>query len=71
MKSDEKMPFMAHLEELRKRLIVSALAVGIGFVGSYFFAEQLFNILLIPLKANMHPGDKVIFTSLPEMFLSI
>ncbi|MBW2033702.1 MAG: twin-arginine translocase subunit TatC, partial [Deltaproteobacteria bacterium] len=32
MDSDEKQPFLSHLEELRKRLITCAIAVGIGFV---------------------------------------
>ena len=27
----EKMPFLSHLEELRKRLIASLIAIGVGF----------------------------------------
>lgn len=70
MKSDEKQPFLSHLEELRKRLIVCAIAVGVGFVISYFFSEYLFQILIAPLKAVMPEGDRLIFTNLPEMFLT-
>ena len=29
--TDEKMPLTAHLEELRKRLIVSLIALAVGF----------------------------------------
>ncbi|MBW1720844.1 MAG: twin-arginine translocase subunit TatC [Deltaproteobacteria bacterium] len=70
MDPDEKQPFLSHLEELRKRLISSAIAAGIGFAVCYFFSERLFEILVLPLKENMAEGDKLIFTSLPEMFFT-
>jgi sec-independent protein translocase protein TatC len=70
MNSDEKQPFLAHLEELRKRLIACAIAVGVGFVISYFFSERLFQLLIIPLRNAMPEGDQLIFTNLPEMFLT-
>ncbi len=70
MELDEKQPFMKHLEELRKRLVASAIAVGACFVVCYIFAERLFEILVSPLKAQMVEGDKLIFTNLPEMFLT-
>lgn len=68
MESDEKQPFLSHLEELRKRLIASAIAAGIGFVVCYIFSEELFELLVIPLKKQMPAGDRLIFTNLPEMF---
>ncbi len=67
---DEKLPFTAHLEELRNRLIVSFVAIGVGFAISYFFKEKIFEILLRPLTAVMQTGDKVIFTGLPEAFFT-
>ena len=70
MELDEKQPFMKHLEELRKRLVSSAIAVGVCFVACYIFAERLFAILVSPLKVQMVEGDKLIFTNLPEMFLT-
>lgn len=70
MELDEKQPFMKHLEELRKRLVSSAIAVGVCFVACYIFAERLFAILVSPLKAQMVEGDRLIFTNLPEMFLT-
>jgi len=68
--NDEKLPFTVHLEELRNRLIVCFIAIGIGFVASYFFKEKIFDILMRPLKEVMHTGDKVIFTGLPEAFFT-
>ena len=70
MNEAEKQPFLSHLEELRRRLIFSAIAVGIGFLCCYAFAEELFGFLLMPLKSKLPEGDRLIFTNLPEMFLA-
>lgn len=68
--SAEKQPFLSHLEELRKRLVVCAIGVGAGFVIAYIFSERLFQLLVAPLKAVMPEGDQLIFTNLPEMFFA-
>jgi len=70
MNSEEKMPFMSHLEELRKRLVACAIAVGIGFVIAYVFSETLFQYLVAPLKDVMPEGNYLIYTNLPEMFFA-
>lgn len=70
MDSVEKQPFISHLEELRKRLVTCAIAVGAGFVIAYIFAERLFQLLVAPLKSVMPEGDQLIFTNLPEMFFA-
>ena len=70
MKDDDKLPFTAHLEELRKRLITCFVAVGIGFLISYGFKEKLFDILSRPLISVMEHGDKIVFTGLPEAFFT-
>ena len=68
--SDEKMPITAHLEELRKRLIVCIIALIVGFVASYFFKEQLFTFLVKPLEPHLPEGSKLLYISLPEAFLT-
>jgi len=70
MHEDEKIPFTAHLEELRKRLITSFIAIGVGAVISFAFKERLFNILIQPLIKVMEEGDTLIFTGLPEAFFT-
>ena len=70
MQDNDKQPFMTHLEELRRRLVACAIAIGVGFVICYFFSERLFQILVMPLKANMPADDRLIFTNLPEMFFT-
>ena len=70
MDDEKKIPFTSHLEELRRRLIISFIAVAIGFVLSYGFKEKLFQILTRPLISVMETGDKLIFTGLPEAFFT-
>ena len=68
--TNEKQPFLAHLEELRNRLIVCAIAIGIGFVISYIFSKQLFSFLILPLTEVLPADSHLIFTNLPEMFIA-
>jgi sec-independent protein translocase protein TatC len=67
---EDKIPFTAHLEELRKRLIRCFIAIGIGFVLSYGFKEKLFYLLTEPLISAMQHDGKLIFTGLPEAFFT-
>ncbi len=42
---EDKMPFLSHLEELRRRLIVSLVAIGVGFSISFYISEQIMAFL--------------------------
>ncbi|OIP28808.1 MAG: twin-arginine translocase subunit TatC [Deltaproteobacteria bacterium CG12_big_fil_rev_8_21_14_0_65_43_10] len=66
--ADEKLPFTSHLEELRRRLIVCFIAVGIGFLASYTFKEEILKILMKPLLDVLPPGGSLVFTGLTEAF---
>ena len=67
-------PLMAHLEELRDRLIWALGAVVIGFVICFIFAEWIYNVLLVPFEdaARQVRGDaldlQLIFTAPLEFF---
>jgi sec-independent protein translocase protein TatC len=65
---DLQMPFTAHLAELRKRLIICFIAVGVAFSVAYAFSNEIFNWLVQPLIKVLPPGDKLVFTALPEAF---
>lgn len=67
---EEKQTFIEHLEELRKRLIISLIAVGIGFGISYLFSKEIFQFLMIPLQKALPPGATMIYTRLPEAFFT-
>ena len=70
MNQDEKIPFTGHLEELRKRLIVCFVAIGVGFCIAYGFKAKLFELLSQPLITVMGAGDQLVFTGLPEAFFT-
>ena len=67
---DEKLPFTAHLDELRTRLIRCSIAVLIGTAVAYGFKEKLFDILTLPLVQALPPNGKIIYTGLPEAFFT-
>ena len=48
-------PLIDHLIELRGRLIRAMIAVVIAFVFCFFFAKQIYNVLLIPLHRRRAP----------------
>ncbi len=66
--NDREMTLSAHLEELRRRLIVCAVAVGLAFCVTYYFSKELFRLLMAPLLAVMPSEQGLIFTGLPEAF---
>lgn len=63
-----KMSFLDHLEELRKRLVVSFIAVAVGFLACWAFAEPIFAKLQEPLAQFLPPGDKLAYTRLTAPF---
>ncbi len=67
---ENKLPLTSHLQELRKRLILSFIAVGVGFVICYAFADTLFDILAKPLMKIMPAGGSLIFISVAEAFFT-
>jgi sec-independent protein translocase protein TatC len=51
------MPLLAHLEELRKRIIFSLLGVLVGFLSCWFHADRIFGLMQQPIiQALRHHG---------------
>ncbi len=67
---EKKLPLTAHLQELRKRLVHSFIAIGIGFAICYGFKESIFDIIAYPLLSVMPKGGSLIFTSVAEAFFT-
>lgn len=66
-----KAPLMDHLIELRSRLIKALLAFGLAFVGCFFFAKQIYNVLVWPFVWVAGPENtKFIYTALLEYFIT-
>jgi sec-independent protein translocase protein TatC len=61
-----KMSFFDHLVELRKRLVVSALAIGVGMMIGVAIAQKVFAYIARPMQAALRAAnlqDKLVYTS--------
>ena len=67
---DDKIPLAGHLEELRKRIIYSLIAIAVGFLASYGFSEQIYSLIALPIKPFLKDGNAFIFTGLTEAFFT-
>ena len=68
-----KAPLIAHLTELRTRLIWSAAALVVAMVVCFVFATELFDLLTRPLNIAMSQRGletKLIFTAAQEKFFT-
>jgi sec-independent protein translocase protein TatC len=72
--NDEAMlrqPMMAHLLELRKRLMICLVAIGLAFVVCYHFSSDIYAFLVRPLAEAMTGQDRrLIYTGLAEAFVT-
>ena len=68
---DGRMTFLEHLDELRKRLTHSVVALLVGFLASFAFIGRINEVVYQRLVADV-PGGKLIFTEPTEaIFLYI
>ncbi|GIK82429.1 MAG: Sec-independent protein translocase protein TatC [Alphaproteobacteria bacterium] len=66
-----KAPLIEHLIELRSRLIKALIAFAIAFIACFFFAKQIYNVLVWPFVWVAGPeNSKFIYTALLEYFLT-
>lgn len=66
-----KAPLMDHLIELRSRLIKALIGFGVAFVFCFFFAKQIYNVLVWPFVwVAGAENSKFIYTALLEYFLT-
>ncbi len=63
------MGFFEHLEELRRRLIASILALFVGFLACWYWAPTLFDLLARPVRSVLPPGQNLAYTTLAEPFV--
>mgnify|MGYP006202294321 CR=1 FL=1 len=64
-----KMSFLDHLDELRRRIIYSVLAVFLGFLVAFFFVEGIFDFIFRPMQALLADGQRMIYTEPTEGFI--
>ena len=71
MEDLNKQPLTEHLAELRDCLIISLVAVGIGFAISYYFIQPIGKWFFAPLFDVLPESSSLIFTSYQEAFFFI
>ncbi len=64
-----KMSFLDHLDELRKRLMVSVAALGVGFLIALAFIGKIFDFIMRPLQQALPPGSKMMYIAPTEAFM--
>src|SRR5262249_38725417 len=65
------MSFLEHLEELRRRIIYSLIAVAVGFFACWAYAERIYEIMQKPIITALHANgmsEKLVYLNPTEPF---
>src|SRR5713101_8021277 len=63
-----KMGFLEHLDELRKRIIRSCVAIAVGMLIAFVFIDRIVTFMLAPSRRMLPTGTKIIYTQPGEAF---
>ncbi len=65
-------PFLAHITELRVRLLWVIAVMAIGTAGCFAFVDEIYGFLVQPLASSMDENDtnRLIYTGLTEAFFT-
>ncbi len=69
---ETRSPLVAHLAELRQRLLYSIVGIGIAFGICFYFADHIYAFLVAPYAHAVEgeAGRRLIFTALHETFFT-
>jgi Sec-independent protein secretion pathway component TatC len=56
----DSMPLVAHLEELRKRILFSIIGVLVGFFSCWSYADRIFGLMQHPLFRHYVVTDSAV-----------
>ena len=70
MTTDEPMPLVAHLRELRDRFRNALITVFVAFLGLFPFANELYTYVSEPLRLLLPEGSSMIATEVTSPFLT-
>jgi sec-independent protein translocase protein TatC len=63
-----QMSFLEHLDELRKRIVNSLIAIAVGVLAGFAFIKPIGDFLQGPTLRVLPPGSKMIYTQPGEAF---
>ncbi len=64
-----RMTLLDHLDELRRRILYSVIALFVAFLSSWYFAPTIFRWLERPILSVLPPGEQLAFTELSGPFM--
>lgn len=67
---ENHMPLLAHLLELRTRLLRCVITVLVVFAALFYFAQDIYAIVAAPLRAYLPDGATMIATGVASPFLT-
>jgi sec-independent protein translocase protein TatC len=59
---------LAHLDEIRRRIVYSCIAIGVGMFAAFFYINAVFDFVFRPIRSVLPPGSKLIYTEPSEAF---
>src|ERR1700738_5147011 len=65
------MGFLDHLEELRKRIVYSIIAIVVGFFACWGYAENIYEVMQRPIMEALHSNGlsaKLVYLNPTEPF---
>lgn len=63
-------PLLDHLLEFRRRILRSVVAIGLVFIGTAIFADELYELLAKPLLSSLPQGATMIATDVATPFFT-
>lgn len=67
---DEEQPFIAHLIELRDRILRSVIGVGLAFAALAYYANDIYALLAEPLLRHMPAGTQMVAIDVASPFFT-
>jgi sec-independent protein translocase protein TatC len=61
------MSFLEHLDELRRRLMRSALFMVVAFMGCWFVSDKIYHFLEVPVRAAVMEAQKMVAVPLTDL----
>lgn len=70
IKDERKISLRQHFDELKLKVIYTILVFMLSFMVAYYYIEEIYNFLLLPLVSQLGEDKHLIYTSLAEVFFS-
>jgi sec-independent protein translocase protein TatC len=65
---DPAASLLHHLDQLRRRIVYTCLAVAVGMLVAFAFIKPIFDFVFQPIRSVLPPGSKLIYTQPGEAF---